>query len=207
MDDRALSELQALDERDRDLSERAGRLRQADAEAAELRARAEAIDGFFAGYPEAEATRRAAVRDAEAELERRRAELAEARRLADEARSDDDRAHAAHAVSRGLDHVAVAESSLLRARSALDELERDAAALPDELVELERRAGVTGTHALVDWAARTHAELFVELGQIDLQRERVVREANELATMLLGEPTYGSTVGQALARVTARSGR
>ena len=34
-----------------------------------------------------------------------------------------------------------------------------------------------------------------------MQRERVIREANELATMLLGEPAYGATVAQALARV------
>jgi hypothetical protein len=55
---------------------------------------------------------------------------------------------------------------------------------------------------LVAWASRAHAELFVAAGQIAAQRERVIREANELASMLLGEPTYGSTVEQALARVT-----
>jgi hypothetical protein len=31
----------------------------------------------------------------------------------------------------------------------------------------------------------------------------VIRESNELASMLLGEPTYGATVAQALARVEA----
>ena len=201
MDDRAVSELRALDERDRGLSERAQRLRDADSEAAGLRARAEAIEAFFSRYPEEESARRDAVREAEAEVERRRAELDEARRSADDARSDDERAHAEKAVTRGLDHVAVAESSLIRARSAYDELEREAAALPAELEELERRAGVTGARVLVDWASRTHAELFVELGQIDTQRERVIREANELATMLLGEPTYGSTVAQLAQRI------
>jgi len=38
-------------------------------------------------------------------------------------------------------------------------------------------------------------------GHIDSSREQIVREANELASMLLGDPTYGSTVAQALARV------
>ena len=31
----------------------------------------------------------------------------------------------------------------------------------------------------------------------------MIREANELASMLVGEPTYGSTVAQARARVEA----
>jgi len=64
-------------------------------------------------------------------------------------------------------------------------------------------AAVSGARALIDWASQRHAELFVEAGQIDAQRERVIREAHELASMLLGEPTYGATVEQALARVEA----
>jgi len=206
MDGRAVSELRALDERDRTLSERSARLRKADSDAACLRARAEAIDAFFSRYPEEESARRTAVRDAEAELQRRRAELEVARASLTDARSDDERRHAEKAVTRALDHVAVAESALSRAKSAHDELERDAAGLPRELAELEARAGVQGAQALVDWAARTHADLFVELGQIDNQREWVIREANELATMLLGEPTYGSTVSQLAERVLPLAG-
>jgi chromosome segregation ATPase len=206
VDDRAVNELRALDERDRALSERAARLRDVDAEAAGLRARAEAIEAFFSRYPDEESARRAGIDGAERELERRRGELDEARRLVTEARSDDERAHAEKAVARGLDHVAVAESALLRARSAYDELEREAAQLPAELAQLDRRAGVSGARELVDWSSRTHAEHFVELGQIDAQRERFIREANELATMLLGEPTYGSTVAQLAQRVLPLAG-
>ena len=55
--------------------------------------------------------------------------------------------------------------------------------------------------SLVEWASHAHAELFVASGQLDVERERVIREANELATMLLGEQTFGSTVERALARV------
>jgi hypothetical protein len=54
---------------------------------------------------------------------------------------------------------------------------------------------------LAEWASRAHAELFVAAGQLDAQRDRVIREANELATMLLGEPTYGATVAQLAQRV------
>jgi hypothetical protein len=59
---------------------------------------------------------------------------------------------------------------------------------------------------LVQWASQAHAELFVAAGHIDGQREQVVREGNELASMLLGEPTYGSTVAQALGRVITTRG-
>ena len=80
-----------------------------------------------------------------------------------------------------------------------------AAALPHELERLEARAGRAGAGArgLVEWAAQEHADVFVELGQVSLRRERVIREANELATMLLGEPTFGSTAAQVRARVEA----
>jgi hypothetical protein len=103
----------------------------------------------------------------------------------------------------------VAEDRLARAQSGYDALERDAAALPPELAELETRArAVTDVpplgSSLVEWASQAHAEVFVAAGQIDVQRERVIRESNELASMLLGEPTYGATVAQALARVEVR---
>ena len=193
-----MADLQALAERDRELTERAVALREREAQASQTRARAETIDEFFATYPREDDTRRAAVRAASDEVERRRAELAEAERAITTA---DDPEHARKAAVRARDHLAVAESLLLRARSAHGELEQQAGALPEELAELERRTGVSGAQAIVAWAAQARADVFVELGQIDLQRERVIREANELASMLLGESTHGSTAAQALEKV------
>jgi hypothetical protein len=63
-----------------------------------------------------------------------------------------------------------------------------------------------GVRDLVEWASHAHAELFVTARQLDAQRERVIREANELATMLLGEPTYGSSVEQLAERVLPLAG-
>jgi len=63
-----------------------------------------------------------------------------------------------------------------------------------------------GVRELVEWASHAHAELFVAAGQLDAQRDRVIREANELATMLLGEPTYGSSVAQLAQRVLPLAG-
>jgi chromosome segregation ATPase len=198
VDSRALADLRSLAARDDELLVRAGELRERDREVAALRERAEAIEEFFARYPAEDDARRGALRGAEAEIARRREELSEAEAAL---AASDDPEHAEKAVRRARDHIAVAESALLRARSAHEELELAAAELPLELAALEDRAGVQGTRALVEWAAARHAELFVELGQIATQRERVIREANELASMLLGESTHGSTVAQALAKV------
>jgi hypothetical protein len=45
---------------------------------------------------------------------------------------------------------------------------------------------------LVEWGARVHAALFVVRGGLELERERVVREANELGAAVLGEPVAAS---------------
>ena len=206
MDERAVNELRQLAAVDVELAERASDLRGVDGRVAALRGRAEAIDAFFAAYPEEEARRGAELRDAQTELVRRREELAAAQRALAESHDDEARIHAEHMVARALDHIAVAEGRNARGQSAYDQLERDAAALPRELDELEARARAIPEvpppgSSLVEWASHVHAELFVAAGQIDVQRERVIREANELASMLLGEPTYGATVAQALARV------
>lgn len=201
-----MDELRRLAALDAELWARASALRELDGRVAALRARAEAIDAFFAAYPEEEPRLRRELNDAQDELVRREEELAGAERRLAEAHDEEERIHTEHAVARALDHVAVAAGRIERARSSYDELERDAAALPRELTELEARArAVPGVPplggSLVEWASHAHAELFVAAGQIDVQRERVIREANELASMLLGDPTYGATVAQALSRV------
>jgi hypothetical protein len=213
VDDRALTDLRGLADRDAELAQLAARLHELAAAVAEIRSAAEGVDLFFAAYPAEETARRAAATEAEAESERRRAELADAESALAQAPDEDTRLHAQYAVDRARDHVAVTESALARARAAREELEREAAALPARVPQLEGQAravaaeapGVPppgeGPRALVDWASRARAELFVAAGQVDAQRERLIREANELASMLTGEPTYGSTTAQALARV------
>lgn len=206
----AVTELRHLAELDASLAERSAALRSFDAEVAAIRARAEAVEAFFSSYPEAETRRKGERKEAEVEIERRDQELAAGEQRLTEARDADMRAAAEQEIARARDHVAVAASRLLRAQSACDELEHEAAALPRELDELAARAGAVAdvtplSGSLSAWASLAHAELFVAAGQIDAQRERVIREAHELAAMLLGEPTFGATVAQALARVEALS--
>ncbi len=206
MNDRALSELRDLARRDAELGAESARLRQRDLDVSDIRARAEAIDAFFATYSLTDEARRATVAVAREELARRNAELESASAALARSRDEDARIHAQHSVDRARDHIAVAEASMRRAEADVTSLEQKASALPDELAELERRANaqVTGARGLIDWASREHADLFVAAGQVDARRERVIREAHEIASMLLGDPTHGATVAQALERVEAR---
>jgi chromosome segregation ATPase len=215
---RAVHDLEQLARRDRELADAADRLRGLDGQVAAIRVRAEAIDTFFAAYPVEERRRRAELDAAEGELERRRAEQAEAQRELDSARDDEARERGRHAVARADDHVSVAAAALERAASAAAELERDASSFPEEVPRLEERARAvaaesddvppspTGVRELVAWASHAHAELFVAIRQVEGERERLIREANELATNLLGEPTYGSTIAQLAERVLPLAG-
>jgi len=213
MDARAVEELHDLERRDDELAAAAERLRALEAGIATIRERAEAIDAFFAGYAEHESARRAEVAEAESELAERREEQARAEADLDKARDDEERELRAKAVARARDHVAVALSRLDRAHADLEQLEREAAQLPSELTALEAQAlelaaselPAPGPEGLVAWASHAHAELFVALSQLDTRRDRIIREANELASSLLGEPTFGSTVAQARRQVEART--
>ena len=216
MDARALAELDLLGRRDDELASSAAQLLELEAAVARIRARAETIDRFFAAYPDEQARLATEIDEATAAVERRRDELMTAEGELASARTDDDRERAEKTAARAVDHVALAEATLLRIRSEHEVFEREAAGLPTELTALEAEARTiaasahlpelppsAGPRGLTEWASRSHAELFVALSQIDTQRERIIREANELASMLLGEATYGSTVAQALRRVQA----
>ena len=205
-----LGELRELERRDAQLSRDAGGLRALDAEVADVRARAEEIEAFLATYPAADDRLRASAAQAEDEIAQRGVEVVAARSELGRARDAEARTAAERVLARAEDHLSVAESRLARVASERAELEREAGRLPADLPALAERAAAVGRgapdpapQALLDWARRTHAALFAEAAQLDLQRDRVIREANELATMLLGEPTFGSTPAQARARVEA----
>jgi chromosome segregation ATPase len=219
VNERAVADLRSLARDDEHLAAESERLHELDGQVTALREKAEAIKAFFAAYSHEETRRREDLTDAEAELARRRAELQVAEAQLASAAGDEAREHAEHAVERGRDHVAVAEAAVERARAAAAELERDASRLPGEVPELEEWARAISTEVrdvppvpegpreLVEWASHAHAELFVAAGQLDAQRDRVIREANELATMLLGEPTYGSTPAQLEQRIGPLAGQ
>ena len=210
MDGRALSDLRQLAGRDAELAERADELRRLEEDVAAIRAAAEQIDAFLERLPEEERLRGAELAEAESDLAARRKQLAAADHDVERAGDDDARDHAEHARARAADHVAVAQARVDRAAAAVGDLQRDAQRLPAQLPALVARAReIRQTppprheSELVEWASHAHAELFVAARQIDAQRERTIREANELASMLVGEATYGATAAQALARAEA----
>jgi hypothetical protein len=210
VDERALTELRSLAGRDAELSTRAAELSRIDDEVAAIRTRAEATEAFLAASPEEEGRRLEELQAAEQDLEGRRRALAEAEQAVAESKDDEARELAERVQAREADHVAVAQARVDRSEAVLAELRREAARVPEDrsrLYEIARRLPdlrpPADAASIVDWASHAHAELFVAAGQIDAERERVIREANELASMLVGEPTYGATVAQALARAEA----
>jgi hypothetical protein len=209
VDRRAVEELRALAARDSELEQGTSHLRTLDAAVAEIRARAEAVAEFFDGHAgEDQRLRLLEARESDA-LETRLKERERAHADYEQARSDDERSVAELRLARAADHVALAERAVERTRAERRAFDETAERLTRELPDLEARARALGATEddLVAWASRKHAELFVALGQLDTQRERVIREANELATSLLGEPTFGSTAAQALERVVRSSHR
>ncbi len=217
MDDRrAIEDLRKLAAQDAELGARERALQELDEIVRRIRERAEAIEQFFARYEAARHGARAAITAADAEVARRRQAVAEGELALTAERDEERRELARRALARAEDHLSVAVISLARTQTDAEQLEREAQDSQRELSELEQTARRlssdlpdvappgAGAHALVEWASGAHAPLFVAVRQIETERERVIREANELASALLAEPTYGSTPAQALARVEQR---
>ena len=164
-----------------------------------------------AGIDRSEAGAQAGLRVAETELSTADALVA---RLEAAGRTGQDLANArrdlahVHEVARDAD--ARVERLALR-RADLAETERAAQAeipvlvaraqaIAGRLVEVPR-VSVSGRvppeptlPGLIDWAARVHVALLVVRGQLDVERDRLVREANEFGSVVLGEELAGSSV-------------
>jgi chromosome segregation ATPase len=211
MSPQMVDELKALVLLEREEAAESERLHRLDAEVAELRTRFEAIASFFAVERDEGGRLRLDEDEARAEVNRREIEIGAAENELARAANDTERTLAEQRVTRARDHLEVAAHAGERAAENRAAFEREAAELTAELPRLEERARELSTEIpggappedgdLTDWASRTHAELFVATSQVDARRERVIREANELASALLGESTHGSTPKQALERV------
>jgi hypothetical protein len=57
---------------------------------------------------------------------------------------------------------------------------------------------------VLDWAARAHAAILVARSGLDVERERIFREANELGSSVLGEPLQAANVSLVRRRVEER---
>jgi len=82
----------------------------------------------------------------------------------------------------------------------LPDLDRLAAELAARLAHVRRapQAGSAeaGPAGVAAWASRAEGSLFVARGGLETERERVIRQANELAAAALGEPLAASSVSR-----------
>jgi chromosome segregation ATPase len=187
--------------------------------AAHVHERALALEGFLAGVPlqlaalereHAEAVdRRAEAASALAEAQRNVDELERSRRVSEEKRAQAGRelVHAREAAADAatrVERVAGQEERLLdeerAARAEVGLLAAEAGETAAAVREVHRVSESGRTEPgdtlreLAAWADRVGAALLVVRGSLATDRERLLREAGELAASALGEPVYGSSV-------------
>jgi len=149
-----------------------------------------------------------AVRDL-AEAERECERVQGSKRAGEEIRlaAERGRRRAAVAVTDAADAVSRSEERLRQARSDEVALQaeteglavearavaQDVAELP-RLSETGRAAPGTSLEQIDQWGARAHAAIFVVRGSLDAERDRLVHEANAMATAALGEQVAGASV-------------
>jgi hypothetical protein len=189
----------------------------------ELRSRAEHAVAFLGLLPEARSALAATLAEAEEELERRQREAAEAEGLVEQARKEEEVLAARRALVRTGDAVTTAERKVARLREEAAVLEAEAKAIEAGLPEVERRAVELGERmrmlhrasnpgdsepdaaGVAAWASRAEASLFVARSGLETERDRIIRQANELAASALGE-TLASSVSRVREQLEQRLG-
>jgi hypothetical protein len=194
---------------------------------AELRARADRVAAVLTAAPAERERLAGQIAQAEEDVSDRKVALAEAEtELAEaERRRDRERLLAAQRFhTRALDALAMAEKHLASARegglahesaveaaeTAIPAVEEDAARLGGELARAPRIAahaagppggGLDGVQA---WTTGARAALVVARSAVRAERDALIRQANELASVMLGEPQVATSVA-AVARRVERS--
>ncbi len=205
-----------LERRDREVAAALEHVVELDRRARDVRARSAELHEQLAASPAA----LAALDRAHAEARAAREQAAHARATAEErlhavrGGTEERRALAEHELGRAREAERDAAARVDRLEAERREQEAAGAAARAEeatLVERAERisrelAGVgrisasglerpgDGVEGLPEWASRVHAALFVVRGQLEAERERLVREANELGGTVLGEQVAGASV-------------
>lgn len=201
-----------LEERDERIAAEIEELAGLDRRAAALKESAGAIRTFRERLPSERAHLDQALVEPESDLAGARESLAAAAQalaeLEAKRRPDAERlATARRAVAHARDDLGAAESVLARVQARRAALEAEALRLEAEAPGLEadahqlaaalralprvsRSGGLDaepGLDGLLEWASRAHAALLVARSGLETERERTVREANELGVAALGE--------------------
>ena len=226
-DERLLSFARELDAEDARLARALTELAALEVEVDALRTRGEAVRHILAELPDRRAQANAVLHAAQEELERRRAAAARADELLADAEptsaSPDRLAGARREATQAGDAAASAARREARARAAAEELEREAVSAEADSPVLERhtqelahrmtgfpRAGTMGEPApgldgVIAWAARARGTLLVARSGLESERERVVRQANELLAAVSGEAAPAATAAQVRERLEAEA--
>jgi chromosome segregation ATPase len=221
--DEALAFLRELEAADETLSAAEAELAELGAEVERVRLRAAELEEFLSRLP----VERERLRTEQAGAEQQAARALRAKNEASESLADAERGRSADAVAEARRAVIRTQDALRMADRHVSELGEESAALEDtaeaicEAAELEGRArwlaaefgqhprlteraasdpppGVAG---IVEWGNAARAALFVARGGLGSEREAVIRQANELGSVLLGEPLLAAKPATVLRRV------
>lgn len=224
MADRRLAFIRELEQADEAVAAVLTELDELYAACEAVRERALELEVFFVRLPDErkaasfvqEETRVAAAERAEAAdhaaLELRAAQaagaaerLAAARRF--EVRTRDALRTAERLRREAEEHMARLEAQAEAAGTETRELARRARALAALLAERPRIAADAGAPpdeslaGIAEWGTRARAALLVARGQLAAERDAVVRQANELGALVLGEPLTATSAAVVVRRV------
>jgi hypothetical protein len=211
MGDRRLDFLRELERADEEVAATLAELDELYAASEMVRTRALELETFLVRLPAERKERTRALDAAEAERSAAEAaaERADAALEAAEADGDPDWLAAARRFAvRARDALAVGERRLSGAQIELEALERRAAEAEAETPALEARArglaealrrrpglaGAAGSEpapglaGVADWGGSARAALLVARSALAGEREALIRQANELGSLVLGEP-------------------
>jgi chromosome segregation protein len=194
-------------------------------EAESVRVKALDVAAFEARLPGKREAAGAELTRARGEREAARAALAEAEAAVRTARPDGE-ADARRFEIRARDRVSVAERRARSAEEACEALERRAEDSKREGEELGSRAAAVaealqgrprvaveagaaptpGLAGVANWGEAARAALFVARGQVAAERDALVRQANEVGGLALGEPLTTLGASAIVRRVEAELG-
>ena len=220
--DASLAFAEELEQRDAALAERLALLGDLGLRVDDLRAQVERLGRFLDRLPAELAQLDVTRAQAEGDLAVARTALERARHSSERARGEDAVAAARKYEARAATDARTREERRTRLAARREGLEQEADAADagsrsleaqahELAAELERAPRVTrpdppvgGLDGLREWGSRAHAAVFVARSGLETEREQVVREANELAGSVLGEPVYATSVAAVRRRLEER---
>jgi hypothetical protein len=186
-----------------------------------VRLDAQELEASTVRLPEERSVAEAALREAEQARDRAAGDLEQAEAAAAAAQDEESERESRRTLVRARDRLHVAERKADEARAGVERLAQRTEALAAERSPLERRARelaeavrrrprladevpdvpAAGFAGAAEWASRARASLFVARGQLTAERDAVIRQANELAAAVVGEPLTAATTAIVARRV------